>query len=114
MIVFVGAVAAVQNASWRRRLRAMVLIIPLIHILNVFRNAGIIWLHIEYNGVWDWNGLNIFDFSHAYAAKFISLAAMFLMAIVLFDLLPKLHRHVIDVLDPFFSFFGVQLKPKSA
>ncbi len=114
MIVFVGAVVAVRNAPWRRRARALVLIIPLIHILNVFRNAGIIWLHVEYNGIWDWNGMNIFDFGHAYAAKVISLAAMFLMAIVLFDLLPKLHRHVTDVLDPFFSLFGLSLRPKSS
>jgi len=113
MIVFVGAVVAVRNAPWKRRIRALILIIPLIHILNVFRNAGIIWLHIEYNGIWDWNGLNIFDFSHAYAAKFMSLFAMFLMAIVLFDLLPKLHRHVIDVLDPFFRLFRLEIKPKS-
>ena len=113
MIVFVGAIVAVQNAPWNRRWRALILIIPLIHILNVFRNAGIIWLHIEYRGLWDLNGMNIFDFGHAYAAKFLSLGAMFLMAIVLFDLLPKLHRHVIDVLDPFFSILGLNLKPKS-
>ena len=68
----------------------------------------------EYSGVWDWNGLNIFDFGHAYAAKFFSLGAMFLMALVLFDLIPKLHRHVVDVLDPFFSLFGLQLRPKSS
>ena len=114
MIVFVGAVVAVRNAPWRRRVRALILIVPLIHILNVFRNAGIIWLHVEYSGVWDWIGLNIFDFGHAYAAKFFSLGAMFLMALVLFDLIPKLHRHVVDVLDPFFSLFGLQLRPKSS
>jgi hypothetical protein len=32
----------------------------------------------------------------------------------LFDLIPKLHRHVVDVLDPFFSLFGLQLRPKSS
>ncbi len=114
MIVFVGAVVAVRNTPWKRRARALILIVPLIHILNVFRNAGIIWLHIQYSGRWDLSGLNIFDFSHAYAAKFFSLGAMFLMAIVLFDLLPKLHRHVIDVLDPIFSVLGLGLKTKSA
>ena len=114
MIVFVGAIVAVRNVSWRRRIRAMALIIPLIHILNVFRNAGIIWLHIEYNEIWNLNGLSIFDFAHAYAAKFLSLGAMFLMAIVLFDLLPKLHRHVIDVLSPLFKILGEEHRIKSA
>ena len=113
MIVFVGAIAALRHAPWQRRVRALVLIIPLIHILNVFRNAGIIWMHVQYNGQWLWNGLNIFDFAHAYAAKFLSLGAMFLMALVLFDLLPRLHSHVLDVLEPFFKILGVELKPKS-
>ena len=100
MIVFVGAIVAVQSAPWIRRLRALAITIPLIHILNVFRNAGIIWMHIEYQGNWDLLGVNIFDFSHAYAAKAISLTAMFFIAIALFDLLPKLHQNVLSVLKP--------------
>ena len=41
------------------------------------------------------------DFAHSYAAKAVSLFAMFLMAIALFDLLPELHRHIMKVLRPF-------------
>jgi len=100
MIVFVGAIVAVQSAPWIRRLRALAITIPLIHILNVFRNAGIIWMHIEYQGTWELMGINIFDFGHAYAAKAVSLTAMFFIAIALFDLLPKLHDNVLSVLNP--------------
>ena len=100
MIVFVGALVAVQEAPWKRRARALFITIPVIHVLNVFRNAGIIWMHISYAGNWDLWGINIFDFGHAYAAKFLSLCAMFIMALVLFELLPKLHEHVLDVLTP--------------
>jgi len=114
MIVFVGAIVAVQGSSWKRRVRALMVTIPLIHILNVFRNAGIIWMHVEYQAVWNLNGMNIFDFGHAYAAKFLSLGAMFLIALVLFDLMPKLHTHVITVLDPFFRFFGTSLTKNSS
>ena len=42
----------------------------------------------------------MFDFAHSYAAKAVSLFAMFLMAIALFDLLPELHRHIMNVLNP--------------
>ena len=42
----------------------------------------------------------MFDFAHSYAAKAVSLFAMFLMAIALFDLLPELHRHIMNVLQP--------------
>mgnify|MGYP006115690601 FL=1 len=114
MIVFVGAIVALRGSPWRRRVRALVITIPLIHILNVFRNAGIIWMHVEYNSSWDLNGLNIFDFGHSYAAKFFSLGAMFLMALVLFDLLPKLHNHVITVLEPLFRIFGSSLTKNSS
>ena len=114
MIVFVGAIVAVRGSPWQRRARALMITIPLIHILNVFRNAGIIWMHVEYHTHWNLNGMNIFDFGHAYAAKFMSLGAMFLMALVLFDLLPKLHHHVLTVLDPFFRIFGSSLTKDSS
>ena len=43
MIVFVGAIA-VLDMPWKRRAR-LLLTLPLIHVLNIFRNAGIVWLH---------------------------------------------------------------------
>jgi exosortase/archaeosortase len=40
----------------------------------------------------------MFDFTHSYAAKAASLFAMFLMAIALFDLLPELHKNIMQLL----------------
>ena len=114
MIVFVGAIFALQDTPWKCRARALFITIPVIHVLNVFRNAGIIWMHVEYRATWSLYGMNIFDFGHAYAAKVLSLGAMFLMALVLFDLLPKLHKHVIDVINPLFKFLGADLKQNSS
>ncbi len=111
MIIFVGALVAVREAPWRRRMRALYIAIPVIHVLNVFRNAGIIWMHITYSNSWRLNGINIFDFGHAYAAKILSLGAMFIIAIVIFELLPKLHQHVLDVLSPVLRPLGL-LPPK--
>tara|TARA_B100001750_G_scaffold210153_1_gene190505 strand:+ start:320 stop:1303 length:984 start_codon:yes stop_codon:yes gene_type:complete len=113
MIVFVGAIIAVRGSPLNRKMRALFITVPVIHVLNVFRNAGIIWMHVEYQASWQWNGLSIFDFGHAYAAKFLSLGAMFLMAIVLFDLMPRLHQHVISVMDPVFRLFGSSVKNSS-
>jgi archaeosortase A (PGF-CTERM-specific) len=97
--VFIGAIVALNSVHWKRRARALVIAIPTIHVLNVFRNAGIVWLTDTYRG-WSLSGMGIFDFAHSYAAKVASLFAMFLMAIALFDLLPELHRHVMRVLNP--------------
>lgn len=113
MIVFVGAIAALK-APWRRRVRALLVAIPTIHVLNVFRNAGIIWLQMRYARSFSLFGLDMFDFSHSYAAKVGALFAMFLMALVLFELLPDLHRHVLKLLDPVLAPLGLRLLPAEA
>jgi len=99
MAVFIGAIVALKSVHWKRRARALVIAIPTIHVLNVFRNAGIVWLTDTYPE-WSLSGMGIFDFAHSYAAKVASLFAMFLMALALFDLLPELHKHVIKVMSP--------------
>lgn len=110
MAVFIGAIVALNSVNWKRRARALAIAIPTIHILNVFRNAGIVWLTDTYRE-WSLAGIGIFDFSHSYAAKVASLFAMFLMAIALFDLLPELHRHIMRVLSPITSFREVGGNP---
>ena len=104
IIVFVGAIIAV-NTRWKSKFRTLLIIIPLIHALNLFRNAGLIWLHANYPD-WKWLGLDIFDFGHSYASKVLSLFAMFLMALVIFEILPKLHSNVLGVIDPFLKIFS--------
>jgi archaeosortase A (PGF-CTERM-specific) len=111
MAVFIGAIVALSSVHWKRRVRALLIAVPTIHILNVFRNAGIVWLTDAY-GTWTLFGgplaedMGIFDFAHSYAAKVASLFAMFLMAIALFDLLPELHKHVMRVMRPVISLTG--------
>jgi len=106
MAVFIGAIVALSSVHWKRRARALMIAIPTIHILNVFRNAGIVWLTDTYVN-WAFMGMGIFDFAHSYAAKIASLLAMFLMAIALFDLLPELHKHVMKVMKPLLDAPGV-------
>ena len=109
MAVFIGAIVALNSVHWKRRARALVIAIPTIHILNVFRNAGIVWMTDTYPE-WSISGIGIFDFAHSYAAKVASLFAMFLMAIALFDLLPELHRHIMRILRPL-GFRGREVLP---
>ncbi len=110
MIIFVGALVALRGVAWKLRWRALLLTLPVIHVLNVFRNAGIIWLKMTYPD-WRLMGIDIFDFGHSYAAKFGSLFAMFLMAIVLFELLPTLHSHVLRLLHPFLRVLDTLFPP---
>lgn len=98
LVVFIGAIA-VLDIDWKRRLRALFLVVATIHILNLFRNAGLIWMHQTY-ATWEFNGLSVFDFGHAYVARVVSLFAMFLMALIMFDILPELHKHIVRLLKP--------------
>tara|TARA_B100000700_G_scaffold327172_1_gene440903 strand:- start:776 stop:1714 length:939 start_codon:yes stop_codon:yes gene_type:complete len=98
MIIFVGAIS-VLDIDWRKRVRALFIALSLIHILNLFRNAGLIWLQMGYPD-WRWMNLSIFEFGHAYASRFVSLGAMFLLALVLFEMLPQMHRHVLSLMRP--------------
>jgi len=68
-------------------------------VLNLFRNAGLIWLHTTYQQ-WTLLDMSVFEFGHSYVARFVSLFAMFLMALIMFDLLPELHRHIVRLLAP--------------
>ena len=102
MIVFVGAIVALSSVSWKRRMRGLIISIPTIFVLNVFRNVGIVWLTDTYVNwtLFAGSDIDMFNFTHSYAAKFISLFAMFLMAIVLFDLLPELHKNILKIVNP--------------
>ncbi len=113
MIVFVGAIVALGHVDWNRRLRALMIAIPTIHVLNVFRNAGIVWLTDNYT---DWTvlGMGMFEFAHSYAAKFASLFAMFLMALALFDLLPELHANIMRILRPVMRTLGLSTGKSSS
>ena len=102
MIIFVGAIGALSSVSWKRRARGLLIALPTIYVLNMFRKAGIVWLTESYPN-WSLLGIEMFDFTHSYAAKAISLFAMFLMAIALFDLLPELHKHIMKILNPIFD-----------
>ena len=44
---------------------------------------------------WSLWGLSVFEFGHSYAARFVSLFAMFLLALIMFEMLPTMHRNII-------------------
>ena len=98
MVIFIGAIS-VLDLDWRRRIRAILFTIPVIHVLNVFRNVGLIWMHQTYTS-WSFYGMSVFEFGHNYAARFVSLFAMFFMALIMFEILPELHRHIVRLLKP--------------
>ena len=98
MVIFIGAISVLE-LDWRRRIRALIFTVPVIHILNIFRNVGLIWMHQTYTS-WSYFGMSVFEFGHNYASRLVSLFAMFFMALIMFEILPELHRHIVRLLKP--------------
>ena len=55
-------------------------------------------MHYSYKE-WEILGMSLFEFGHSYASRFVSLFAMFVMAVAMFELLPELHRHILRLME---------------
>lgn len=93
MIIFVGGVICTK-APLNRRFNAFLVTVPPIYILNLIRNAVVIWLTYEH--VW---GVDTFFWAHAVYAKIGSLLALVVLAIAVFHFLPEMQDSILGVID---------------
>ena len=93
MIIFVGGVICTK-APYDRRIYAFLATVPPIYILNLIRNAGVIWLTYEH--VW---GDDTFFWAHAVVGKVGSLIALIFLAIAVFHFLPEMQDSILGVID---------------
>ena len=93
MIIFVGGVICTK-APLNRRFNAFLVTVPPIYILNLVRNAVVIWLTYEH--VW---GVDTFFWAHAVYAKIGSLLALVVLAIAVFHFLPEMQDLILGVID---------------
>ena len=93
MIIFVGGVICTK-APYDRRFYAFLATVPPIYILNLIRNASVIWLTYEH--VW---GDDTFFWAHAVLGKVGSLIALIFLAIVVFHFLPEMQDSILGVID---------------
>ena len=76
--------------------RAFMYTIPVIYILNILRNALIIF-GVEHSALGSPEAT--FDIAHNYLSKFLSLGALIAMVFIVFELLPECQEGVIGLLD---------------
>ena len=93
MIIFVGGVICTK-APLKRRFNAFLATVPPIYILNLVRNAVVIWLTYEH--VW---GVDTFFWAHAVYAKIGSLLALVVLAVAVFHFLPEMQDSILGVID---------------
>ena len=77
--------------------RALLLTLPLIHVLNIFRTPESFGYAIH--GTVDVFGVHV-RICPTYAARIVALLAMYGLALVMFRLLPELHAHVLRLMRP--------------
>lgn len=125
LMIFAAAIWCLRAPN-ARRWKAAAITLPLIHFLNLFRNAGIVYGYkiLEWNpfawgaprpeGWKGWFWLDVrspltgefaglaqgsFEWMHSYVGKFGSLGALIVLALVLFTVLPELHANILDIFD---------------
>jgi len=85
----------VMNLSDPNRfIRVFLYTIPIIYVLNIFRNALIMYGHV--NSVL---GPNTFDIAHNYLSKILSLGVLVIMVFIVFELLPECREGIIGLVD---------------
>ena len=88
MAVFTGVFLAL-NTDIKRKIKAFLVAIPTIYILNLIRNAGIVY-GMEKMGL-------DFYMMHNVIGKVGSLIALIIIAFIIFDLLPELYDEIVGL-----------------
>jgi len=90
MAVFIGVFAALK-ADGKRRVKAFFYTVPVIYVLNLIRNVGVVY------GVEEL-GLSFYTM-HNVIGKAGSLIALIVLAFIVFDLLPELYDNIMDLFN---------------
>lgn len=91
MMIFIGVIAALHGVDGRRRGKAFLVTVPVIYLLNIVRNVGVIY-GMEVMG-------HDFYFMHNVVGKAGSLLALIVLAYVAFDILPELYDNIVALVD---------------
>jgi archaeosortase A (PGF-CTERM-specific) len=100
IMIFVGAIAITEGSKAdlrKRQLKALAYTTVPIYVLNLFRNAGIVYGY-KILGL-TCCGVDSFEFMHSWVGKGGSLLALVLIALAVFKTLPELHQNILDLFD---------------
>ncbi len=97
MALFAGLTLCV-NAPMRSKALAFMVSVPVVYILNLFRNAFVI---TAYGYEWFGSAEQSFYIAHHVISKFASLIALILIAYYVFKILPELLEFISSIIDMF-------------
>ncbi len=104
-IAIMLGVAGCVTSTWRQKLNAFLIVVPVIYLLNLMRNVFVI---IAYTGQWfpyfteiasnGEYGFESFFWAHNVICELLALVALILIAYGLFLILPQLSAYVDDLI----------------
>jgi archaeosortase A (PGF-CTERM-specific) len=108
MAIFIGVVGAVR-VEWKRWLKAFLVSVPVIYILNLARNVFVIsafgnqWFQIMPDTVVGWTGEPVaytsFFWAHNVLAETGSLVALVVISYAVMTLMPELLSYLMDIVN---------------
>ncbi len=93
LALFTGATLGIK-ADRKRKIKAFLASVPVIYILNLFRN---VFVAVSYG--YSWFGEDSFYIAHNVIAKFLSLMALICIAYIVFSILPELLDLIYNLKD---------------
>jgi archaeosortase A (PGF-CTERM-specific) len=85
----------------KRLLLAFMSTIPVIYVLNLVRNAGVIYMIKEgsMDGAAEYLGMGEFELIHGWIAKIFAFLVLIVLALVTFDIIPELHDAIMSLFE---------------
>lgn len=103
LVVFVGAIYSTRGDR-KRKIKAFLYTVPVVYVLNIVRNAAVIYLVYE--------GFLEFNIAHNYLSRYGAMLVLIVLVYIMFDILPELHEDIMGVMDLFIRPFKKYLPPK--
>ena len=91
MLLFIGMIGALRTAQLRLQAYALLATVPVIYVLNLIRNAGVIFL--------SGSQITTIYIAHHYLGKFGSLIVLIALVFIVFKILPDLYNHIVCLFD---------------
>jgi len=91
ILLFVGLILSLQKVAWKKKIISIATIVPTVYVLNLFRNAMVIYLGGE--------GITSFEFAHNVIGKSGSLLALIILVYLLFKYIPEIYDNLMCVFD---------------
>ncbi len=86
-----GAMLYCTQAERMKKLKSMLLVMPVIYIANIGRNALVIYLTHE--------GITSFEVAHNEIAKTGSVILLIILLLVVFEMMPKFHENIMSIIS---------------